>query len=322
MANKGKVRNSKNAVSAWDEPSPVRLDPSYARAASIKLRQGPINIWMIGCGGTGSYLAEAVAQLWVATDGMKRTPTPLKHLYLVDPDVVEYKNVGRQRFCHADIGKSKAVTLAERCALTFGLRAFAIPERFNPGLVNSVHSGKYNWGRDTQDILLGCVDNAAARRNLSETITQYERGNSIWWLNCGNWARSGELLIGSTNSIECVRKGFPSRRGGICTALPSPAWIEPGILQPQPEESADSNLSCAEIALRNVQSATINRCVAAYAADMLLQLLLGQLKYFSLYFSLGPGTSHARYITRENISASIRMSAEEVFGRVKARDDS
>lgn len=318
MPNKRKGRDSNNAVRAAQEPAPLRLDPSYARAASIKLRQGPINIWIIGCGGTGSYLAEAVAQLWVATDGMKRTPTPLKHLYLVDPDVVEYKNVGRQRFCHADVGKSKAVTLAERCALTFGLRAFAIHEKFNPGLLNSVHSGKYNWGRDTQDILLGCVDNATARRTLNETVTQYERGDSIWWLNCGNWARSGELLIGSTNSIEGLRKGFPSRRGSICTALPSPAWMEPGILQPQPEENGDSNLSCAEIALRNVQSATINRCVAAYTADMLLQLLLGQLKYFALYFSLGPGTSHARYITRENIAAAIRMSTEEVYGGAKS----
>ncbi len=316
MANKRKERDFKNGVGAAHEPSPLRLDPSYARAASVKLHRGPVNIWVIGCGGTGSYLAEAVAQLWVATDGMKRTPTPLKHLYLVDPDVVEYKNVGRQRFCHADVGKFKAVALAERCALTFGLRAFAIPEKFNLGLVNSVHSGKYNWGRDTQDILLGCVDNAAARRVLNETVSRYERAGSIWWLNCGNWARSGELLIGSTNSIECVQKGFPSRRGSICTALPSPAWMEPGILQSQPEESADSNLSCAEIALRNVQSATINRCVAAHAADMLLQLLLGQLKYFALYFSLGPGTSHARYITRENIAAAIRMEAEEVFGRV------
>ena len=315
MVNKRKERNPKNRVGAAQEPAPSRVDPSYARAATIKLRQGPVNIWVIGCGGTGSFLAEAVAQLWVATDGMKRTPTPLKHLYLVDPDVVEYKNVGRQRFCQADIGKSKAVTLAARCALTFGLRAFAIPDKFDPGLVNSVHSGKYSGGRDAQDILLCCVDNAAARRVLNETVNRYERANSIWWLNSGNWARSGELLIGSTNSIECVRKGFPSRRGSICTALPSPAWMEPGILKSQPEESDDSNLSCAEIALRNVQSATINRCVAAYAADMLLQLLLGQLKYFALYFSLGPGTSHARYITRENIAAAIRMRTEGMFDR-------
>lgn len=67
------------------------------------------------------------------------------------------------------------------------------------------------------------------------------------------------------------------------------------------------------MALRNQQSATINRCVAAHAADMLLQLLFGQLKYFSLYFSLDPGASNARYVTRENVAAAIRMSAEEVF---------
>lgn len=317
MANKPKERKHKHEDSLVQAYAPLSPEPSYAHAASVKLHQGAVNIWIIGCGGTGSYLAEAVAQLWIATDGMKHTPTLLQHLYFVDPDVVEAKNVGRQRFCHADIGKLKAVTLAERCALTFGIRTFALAEKFESGMLNAVHSGKNHWGHDTQDILLGCVDNAAARRVLDETLKQYERTNPIWWLNCGNWARSGELLLGSTHSLEGVRNGFPSRRGSFCTALPSPAWMEPGILQPLPEESADTHLSCAEIALRNVQSATINRCVAAHAADMLLQLLLGHLKYFALYFSLDPGTSHARYITRENIATAIRMDAPEVFGGAK-----
>ncbi len=316
---KNRIKTSEqNSVYTDQVTLPARLDPSYARAVPVKLQQGRINIWIVGCGGTGSYFAEAVSQLWIATDGLKRTPTPLHHLYLVDPDVVEYKNVARQRFCQAEIGKFKAVALAERCSLTFGIRAFALTEKFDPAFVQSVHSDKYSYGRDAQDILIGCVDNAAARRSLNEAVNKYGQGKSIWWLNCGNWARSGELLLGSTNSLERVQRGFPSKRGGICTALPSPAWMEPGILEPQAEETADSGLSCAEIALRNVQSATINRCVAAFASDMLLQLVLGQLKLFALYFSLGPGTSHARYITRENVAAAIRMSTEDVYGAAKS----
>lgn len=307
MANRNKQPASKCKTRDMNSDNLSHLDSSYVRAAPIKLRQGEINLWIIGCGGTGSHMADAVAQLWVATNGMNRTPTPLQQIYLVDPDMVELKNVGRQRFCTADVGKRKAIALAERYALTFGLRMSAIPEKFSAEMLE--------YG--SQHILIGCVDNAQARQSLNEALNRSGYRASVWWFNCGNWLRSGEILIGSTNLLERVQKAFPARRGGICVDLPSPAWMEPGILQPLPEETGMGNLSCAEIALRNLQSATINRCVAAHAADMLLQLLLGQLKRFSLYFSLDPGTSNARYITRENVAAAIRSDTQELFGGVK-----
>lgn len=304
MANKPMRGTAGEQIRAAHSSASSYLDASYAHASPIKLRQGEINLWIVGCGGTGSHMADAVAQLWVATNGMKRTPTPLKQIYLVDPDVVELKNVGRQRFCPADVGRHKALALAERYALTFGLRTIAIPEEFEPAMLE--------YG--SQHILIGCVDNAEARRSLNEAVNRFEHQASVWLLNCGNWARSGEILVGSTNSLERVKKAFPARHGGICVDLPSPAWMEPAILQPLPEENETGNLSCAEIALRNLQSATINRCVAAHAADMLLQLLLGKLKRFALYFSLDPGTSNARYVTRENVAAAIRMTKSELYG--------
>ena len=304
MANKIKTRAKKSKSRDRQNGKLLRVDSVYARASPIKLRQGEINLWIVGCGGTGSHIADAVAQLWVATNGMKRTPTPLKQMYLVDPDIVELKNVGRQRFCPADVGNHKALALAERYALTFGLRAIAIPEKFCAEMLE--------YG--CQHILIGCVDNSDARKGLNDALNRFGYQPSVWWLNCGNWARSGEILLGSTNSLERIQKSFPARSGGICIDLPSPAWMEPAILQPLPEETGTANFSCAEIALRNVQSATINRCVAAHAADMLLQLLLGQLKRFSQYFSLDPGTSNARYVTRESVAEAIRMGTDELFG--------
>lgn len=303
MKNKSKQRAKKIKSRDAENIKPLRVDSVYARASPIKLRQGEINLWIVGCGGTGSHMADAVAQLWIAANGMKRTPTPLKQIYLVDPDIVELKNVGRQRFCPPDVGKHKALALAERYALTFGLRAIAIPEKFRAEMLE----------HGCQHILIGCVDNADARKSLNDALNRFVYQPSVWWLSCGNWARSGEILLGSTSSLERVQKSFPARSGGICIDLPSPAWMEPAILQPLPEESGAGNLSCAEIALRNVQSATINRCVAAHAADMVLQLLLGQLKRFSLYFSLDPGTSNTRYVTRASVAAAIRMAVNELF---------
>src|SRR5581483_4175527 len=104
MANQSKQRAKKTKSRETRDGKLMHVDSVYARASPIKLRQGEINLWIVGCGGTGSHMADAVAQLWIATNGMKRTPTPLKQMYLVDPDIVELKNVGRQRFCPADVG--------------------------------------------------------------------------------------------------------------------------------------------------------------------------------------------------------------------------
>jgi hypothetical protein len=69
-----------------------RIDPSpaadgtrlgrYAREATIVL---------IGCGGTGGFLAEAVCRLLLGRAAQ---------LYLIDPDRVESHNVARQTFLY------------------------------------------------------------------------------------------------------------------------------------------------------------------------------------------------------------------------------
>jgi hypothetical protein len=81
---------------------------------------------------------------------------------LVDPDVVESSNIFRQNFSAAEIGRNKAETLAVRLSAAWGLEIHAQPAPFRSAMVTD------GYGRFT--VVIGCVDNAAARRTLAEAL--------------------------------------------------------------------------------------------------------------------------------------------------------
>ena len=67
-------------------------------------------ILLVGCGGTGGFVAHILAQLacWAKTANIDM------RLYFFDPDIVEQRNLVRQNFCPTELGAPKAVTLAWR----------------------------------------------------------------------------------------------------------------------------------------------------------------------------------------------------------------
>lgn len=94
------------------------------------------NIYIIGCGGVGSWLAPALTLL-----------TNRQHVILMDADILEEKNLDRQLFSETDLGRSKAEALAER------YKCVPMPEWFCEGLLEL----------QPQDWLIVCVDNHVAR---------------------------------------------------------------------------------------------------------------------------------------------------------------
>ena len=69
------------------------------------------NILVVGCGGTGGFVAEGLCRLLTKTD------IPI---ILIDPDRVEPHNLVRQHFYEGDVGKFKSQAMAERLARQFG----------------------------------------------------------------------------------------------------------------------------------------------------------------------------------------------------------
>ena len=97
----------------------LQLDPPVP----FLLPAGPITIALVGCGGTGSHIAQALARIAAHT----RHGREQLRLVFLDGDHVEEKNVGRQLFGPGDVGQNKAIALAARFNHLFGLAIEAIP---------------------------------------------------------------------------------------------------------------------------------------------------------------------------------------------------
>lgn len=250
----------------------MEFDLAYTNASTLlfpSFDKGG-KIVQIGCGGTGSWLAQDIARI------LRSLKNPRIEYLIFDPDVVEAKNVQRQNFCDAEIGRNKAVSMASRLTYGWGVLVTGVPQTFTT-------AKSFSYG---PILIVGCVDNAAARRMIHKTVAQR---SDTWWLDCGNHASSGQVLLGNTNTTLKMADQFPFVRKA--NKLPSPSLQHPELLR----ERRKVVESCAEIV--DPQGLTVNRMVAAIAADYIMRLLVRKdLKRYATYFDMGSMSTRSNYI--------------------------
>ncbi len=276
---------------------PPGLNLGYHNAATVILpAYQSVQIIVAGCGGIGAYVVQHVGRLMRVLYEDHRGV----NLTLADPDKVEEKNLGRQLFCDAEVGEAKSVALARRYGQAWGLNTIAFIGEYSEKLI---------YGQADLVVLVGCVDNPAARAALHETLANNpERLGPnapphIWWLDCGNAKDTGRVLLGSAyGPDQCHGAFFEPRK---CVALPSPALQYPSLLIPGREE-VPGELSCAEMQLANLQSLNINAAIAVQAADFLTRLLVtNDLKRYQCAVNLASGSVKSFYCTPEEVAREI-----------------
>ena len=118
-------------------------------------------ITVVGCGGTGGFVAEGLCRLF---QGREAT------IVLVDHDRVEPHNLLRQNFYAEDVGRFKSQALADRLARAYrrpvGYSVYAFREE-DSGSDGGRYPGLPAYGNS---LLIGCADNAAARRAMAESL--------------------------------------------------------------------------------------------------------------------------------------------------------
>ena len=178
---------------------------------------------------------------------------------------------------------------------------------------------------NTATLLIGCVDNAAARLELAQSLEEisYNRPPLVWWLDSGNHREGGQVLLGNAPSLDSLSYAF--WLPGNCLVLPSPALQHPELLEAKPEEEeeqtsgegrqlVEARLSCAELALLNAQSLTINQAMAATCADYVLRLLVTKnLQKFSTYLDLPSGVTRSQYNTPQAIAHCVERDPTTFF---------
>ena len=104
----------------------LNKDSLYARAVLLPVVK-EVSIHLIGCGGSGSWLAPHLARIAKLLDEVHHLSVKL---IFWDPDLVEEKNIYRQNFCEAEIGVNKAQTLARRYGHAWGMEVIAVTAPF------------------------------------------------------------------------------------------------------------------------------------------------------------------------------------------------
>lgn len=292
----------------------MTIDTSFARAALVLPKEfQKLSFYIVGAGGTGSFAALNVARLCFEL----RERGKAVELTIIDPDRVEANNIPRSNFCAAEIGRFKAQTLAERISQAWGLETGFACERFD----YEKHIKPQANGSKQTTILVGCVDNHLARRELHRALQKCEpyyssEAPNAWWVDGGNGKFSGQVLIGSTVKIEDANDYFTT--ASICRKLPAPSVFHPELLEPEnasprPQNATVRAASCPELVRLGEQSLNINSRVAVEIGEVLTALLLtNSLKRFAAYFDLESGTSRSLYCTPETIERALIEAAQNV----------
>ena len=118
-------------------------------------------ICIIGCGGIGSILSEILIR------------GGFNNLVLVDFDLINKSNLGRQNFLEKDIGKSKCLKLTDYLYL---INPNINIESFNTKLTKI----NINEILEDSDLIVDCTDNFESRNLINEYC---EKNNKTWIYN-------------------------------------------------------------------------------------------------------------------------------------------
>jgi len=228
------------------------------------------SIFLVGCGGTGSFIAHALAQAKASKMGFSEK---IDRIVFIDPDDVEERNIGRQNFAPADICYNKAQTLAFRYNLAFGLNIEWIGDFFKKDMLPKRETSQ------SRTMVIGGVDTGKARRDIKHIIK--EREENIVWMDCGNGYDRGQITIGNTFSKKELKKSVDPDVN-IAHYLPYPSLALPELLGDEEVEM----LSCSEALEREAQGLYVNRFMACMAGEYLRNFLESNLKHFLTWMNL------------------------------------
>ncbi len=219
----------------------------------------PVKIVMLGAGGTGGYAAPHIYRL------IHTLNRPARFL-VADGDIVEEKNLVRQNFIHADLGRNKAAVMAERYASAFGMEIAYLPEFIeNEDALAALTAPDYS--RKELAILIGAVDNNRSRQMCHNV---FQKAKELVYIDSGNGQYTGQVVCGI-------------RRNGRTYYKPV------GTLYPDVLADTDkfpTELSCAEAAISAPQSVVANVMAATAILSYLYDILvLGDITVRNVTFS-------------------------------------
>jgi PRTRC genetic system ThiF family protein len=225
------------------------------------LSERPLNVAVVGVGGTGSELTSKLINLHLAL--MAKGYGGL-HVVAFDPDTVSPSNIVRQRYTQADIGRPKATVLINRINFAYALGWGAVEGRFD------AEYAAQNW-----DLVISCVDTRKSRKELHRYAFRDKFSRWKFWLDCGNDKYTGQVILGTPRS----------KRNKTLHMLPCATELHPELMDTRKPE--DDVPSCSAAESLNHQDLMVNSMAATLAANLLWRVFNNQkIDNHAYYFNL------------------------------------
>lgn len=238
--------------------------------------QHPVTVKVIGCGGTGSQMLQAMARINVSLIALGH-PGLLVQAW--DDDRVTEANLGRQLFSKADLDQYKSKILIERINRFYGFNWQAFPLKYGEQEIKDDMFG---------NLFITCVDNVASREVVYGIKIKIKNKNSIrnrepfnipvYWLDLGNNQKSGQLVLGTFASMKQPKgtKGTVKELPTILDLFPDmKKFDKPGLP------------SCSLAEALGKQDLFINSIMAQYGAQLIWKMFRDlRIEYHGLFVNL------------------------------------
>lgn len=216
----------------------------------------PIEVCLIGAGGTGSQVLTALARMSHSLQALGHAGFQVS---VWDDDIVTEANRGRQLFAECEVGLSKAAALITRCNRFFGTGWKAVNKKFDS-----------QSGEAKAAIYISCVDTAAARFDIAQVLSEATGGSPYaniprYWMDFGNGKDSGQVLLATIGKVKQPQ----SEKFDTVEVLPF-VTDEFGELLRQPD--SDDLPSCSLVEALEKQDLFINSALAQMGCSLLWQL--------------------------------------------------
>ena len=160
-----------------------------------------IDLLLIGCGGTGGCFFSKMVRF---LSGLSFHDIDFK-FRMMDGDLVEAKNIGRQPYLLDDVGRNKAVALSAIAEETLDVRVKAYPDFLSPKNLALLNEFDFRSSSNHDlKIIVGAVDNHQCRIDLHNYFMSYNQMPTLIYIDSANELSCGEIVIGIRNSKKII----------------------------------------------------------------------------------------------------------------------
>lgn len=255
----------KISISKYIGDKDISLEREKEQGLVVPIKDNILCI-IIGVGGTGASIAYEVAHLANTTN---------KNIVsvFIDGDIIENKNLNRQRFVIGDLNRYKAYVTAKRCRNAYGVNIIDKNQYIESE--NDIYEIMKSFKGFTP-IIIGCSDSLKLRYLVCETI---KKAHEIDGLN------EDIIYIDAGNGEDYGQVNFTYIKNG--------KYITPDYFQTSPQSLEDvftaklvTQMSCDELMNSAPQTKGANMASAITAFSYLEDVILGnEITSYMSYFN-------------------------------------